>query len=158
MSTLCSGELIKKLCGSAHLFLTDPRNHLLYADDVILLSTSNSGSQHNIDMVHKFCNNWGLSINANKSRVMVFSKNGKVNSNMEFRIGQKILELVSVYKYLGINITLNGKFLKAEKILSLKASRALFSVKQSLFDNKIKTAAMLRKFDSLIKPTATYNS
>ena len=69
-------------------------NHLLHADDVVLLSTSNSGLQHNIDMVHKFCYNWGLSINANKSKVIVFSRNRKVKSNIEFRIGQKKLELV----------------------------------------------------------------
>ena len=50
-------------------------------------------------MVHKFCNSLGLSINANKSKVMIVSKNGKVNSNMEFRIGQKKLELVPEYKY-----------------------------------------------------------
>ena len=42
--------------------------------------------------------------------------------------------------------------------LSLKASRALFSVKQSIFSNNIKPSAVLKIFDALIKPIALYNS
>ena len=34
--------------------------------------------------------------------------------------------------------------------LSLKASRALFSIKQSIFDSTIKPSAVLRIFHSLI--------
>ena len=52
----------------------------------------------------------------------------------------------------------NGKFLVAEKMLSLKASRAFFSIKQSIFDSTIKPSAVMRIFDSLIKPIALYNS
>ena len=46
----------------------------------------------------------------------------------------------------------------AEKNLSLKASRALFSVKQSIFDSTIKPSVVLRIFHSLIKPITIYNS
>ena len=41
-------------------------NHLLYADDLLLLSTSSAGLQKNIDRVHNFCHNWGLTINSEK--------------------------------------------------------------------------------------------
>ena len=68
------------------------------------------------------------------------------------------MECVNSYKYLGVEISSNGKFLTAEKNLSLKASRALFSIKQSIFDNSIKPSAVLRIFDCLIKPIALYNS
>ena len=52
----------------------------------------------------------------------------------------------------------NGKFLVAEKMLSLKASRALYSIKQSIFDSTIKPSAVMRIFDSIIQPIALYNS
>ena len=47
-------------------------SHLLYADDLVLLSTSEIGLQRNIDRVNKFCKNWGLAINIDKSKIMVF--------------------------------------------------------------------------------------
>ena len=39
-------------------------NHLLYADDLVLLSTTEEGLQRNIDKVHEYCRQWGLVINS----------------------------------------------------------------------------------------------
>ena len=50
-------------------------------------------------------------------------------------VGETSFECVSSYKYLGVEISADGKFLTVENNLSLKASRALFSIKQSIFDN-----------------------
>ena len=69
-----------------------------------------------------------------------------------------MFRMVDQYKYLGVNVAANGKFLVAEKMLSLKASRALFSIKQSIFYSTIKPSAVMHIFDSLIKPIALYNS
>ena len=41
-------------------------SHLLYADDLLLLSTSKTGLQHNLRQVNEFCSRWGLSINQEK--------------------------------------------------------------------------------------------
>lgn len=46
----------------------------------------------------------------------------------------------------------------AEKNLSLKASRALFSIKQSISDKDLKPSAILSIFESLVKPIALYGS
>ena len=51
-----------------------------------------------------------------------------------FVIGHEVLECSRQYKDLGVNVPNSGKFSVAEKNLSLKASRALFSIKQSIFD------------------------
>ena len=57
-----------------------------------------------------------------------------------------------------MNIPNSGKFSVAEKNLSLKASRALFSIKQSIFDKSLKPSAILHMFDVLVKPIALYGS
>ena len=134
-------------------------SHLLYADDLLLLATDEHTLQQNIEKVHEFCNRWGLSVNADKSKIMIFTKNGQVaKDRYRFKIGQICLEQVSSYKYLGVDISSSGKFSLAEKNLSLKASRALFSVKQSIFNNSIKPSVVLRIFNALVKPIALYNS
>ena len=122
-------------------------NHLLYADDLVLLSTTEEGLQRNIDKVHEYCRQWGLVINTDKSKVMAFSKEritGINKNKFRFVIGNDDIEYVSQYKYLGVIFTSNAKFSVAENTLSMKASRALFSIKQSIFDKTIKPSSLLR--------------
>ena len=90
---------------------------------------------------------------------MVFSKGGrKVKDSPKFVINETELETVSHYKYLGVNISHTGTFIVAEKNLSLKASRALFSIKQGVFNNNEKPSVIFRIFNSLVKPIALYSS
>ena len=66
-------------------------SHLLYADDLLLLATSEKGLQQKIDSINNFCSKWGLNINVQKSKVMVFSKNGQAyKNNHAFKCGETI--------------------------------------------------------------------
>ena len=57
----------------------------------------------------------------------MFLKRGRMTKGQYiFTIGHAVLENVNQYKYLGVNISANGKFMIAEKNLSLKGSRATF--------------------------------
>lgn len=90
---------------------------------------------------------------------MTFSKGGRMlKDNFKFFVGEDELEHVKQYKYLGVNISNTAKFSVAEKTLGLKASRALFSIKQGLFDKNIKPSSMLSLFEALVKPIALYGS
>ena len=58
-----------------------------------------------------------------------------------------------------MNVSNSCKFSVAEKNLSLKANRALFSIEQSIFDKSLaKPSAILHIFDFLVKPIALYGS
>ena len=46
-------------------------SHFLYADDLLLFSTSAAELQQNISKVNDFCNTWSLSINPDKSKIMI---------------------------------------------------------------------------------------
>ena len=132
-------------------------NHLLCADDLLLLSTSADGMKNNIAKVDTFCKNWGLKINIDTSKTMIFSRSERcVTDKVFFEINSTKLECVS--HYLGVILSSNSKFSVAEKNLSLKASMALFSIKQSVFNNNIKPSIAFNIFDSLVKPIALYSS
>ena len=91
-------------------------SRLPYADNLLLLSTSKTELQHNINKINDFCMKWGLTINVDKSKVVIFYKNGRVSKDrFMFSVGQIHLECVDRYKYLGINVAANGIFLVAEK-------------------------------------------
>ena len=46
---------------------------LLYADDIVLISKSPEGMQRQLDALHNFAQDSGLSVNLGKTKVMVFN-------------------------------------------------------------------------------------
>jgi hypothetical protein len=102
-------------------------NHLLYADDLILISEKPSGLQHCLNALEVYCEEWGLNINTKKTQIMIFSKNKKVPTNeptLNFK--DSLLEKVNEYKYLGLIFNSNGKLNNASQNLAQKGSKAHF--------------------------------
>ena len=125
----------------------------------MLMSTTKEGLQSNIDMVNEYCTKWGLAVNMDKHMVMVmtFSKTGRMlKDRFKLVVGTDDIEYFNQYKYLGVILTSNGKFSVAVKTLSMKTSRALFSIKQSIFDKNVKPSSILHIIDALVKPIALY--
>ena len=52
-------------------------NSMLWADDLVLMSTSENGLQNALNKLQTYCQNWGLSLNVSKTKSMVFGK-GKI--------------------------------------------------------------------------------
>ena len=46
---------------------------LLYADDIVLLSESQKGLQQMLNILHAYCLKWKLSINVNKTKIVIFN-------------------------------------------------------------------------------------
>jgi retron-type reverse transcriptase len=46
-------------------------NHLLYADDLVILSESPTGLQHCLNALDNYCEKWRLNINIKKTKVMI---------------------------------------------------------------------------------------
>ena len=76
-------------------------SHLLWADDLLIMSESSVGLQKCLDVLHNYCKEWKLCINIEKSNVMIIEKGKRAaNGNTEFRIGDQTLTYCKEYKYL----------------------------------------------------------
>ena len=98
-SLICS-LLLKDLSFYYPLLYDYKFNHLLYANDLLLLSTSSAGLQKNIDMIHNFCHHLGLMINSEK-KIMVFSKGVEkknIGDKFKYVVNNSELEYVTSYK------------------------------------------------------------
>ena len=51
---------------------------LAYADDQVLLSTSPTTLQSMLNDIELYCNAWGLKININKTKILIFEKKQKI--------------------------------------------------------------------------------
>ena len=107
-------------------------NHLLFADDLILISEKPSGLQHCLNAIEVYCEEWGLNINTKKTQIKIFSKNKKVPTNeffetvLNFTFKNSLLEKGNEYKYLGLIFNSNGKLYNASQNLAQKGRKAYF--------------------------------
>ena len=80
-------------------------NHLLYADDLILVSRSPEGLQNCLNLLDEYCQSWDLNVNIAKSKTMIFHSTGRMIQNHTFLYRKKELELVQSFTYLGITFS-----------------------------------------------------
>ena len=101
---------------------------LLFADDMVLFSDSRSGLQAGLDKLHEYCINWGLTVNVEKTKCLVFKNNGRKNVLDKWFYNGEELETVSTFKYLGFVFSNTGKFSKGIDNVILQGKRAFFNM------------------------------
>ena len=133
-------------------------SHLLWADDLIMLSKSPKTCQKQLQILEKYCHEWGIEINEIKTKIMIFGGDKAKKNNFNFNLNGKPLEIVNSYCYLGINLSNNGELKTAQSILKTKAMRAFFGLKRTVIRSKLSHKALTTLFDSLIKPIILYGA
>lgn len=133
-------------------------SHLLWADDLVLMGLDLETAQHLFDTFSTFCNNWGLEINIKKSGLVIFNKKSLKNNNEFITMGRSQLDTVESYTYLGLNLHMSGSLNYAVSDLYNKALRALNALKRYLDRSVISFKAMIKLFDTLIKPILSYGA
>ena len=135
-------------------------SHLLWADDLIMLSLSQKAFKYQLEQLGKYCNEWGIEINEIKTQVMIFGQKEKYTHcrNLVFNLQGKDLKVVESYCYLGIVLHNSGELRTAQSTLKLKAMRAFFGLKRTIIRSKLSFKALNTLFDSLIKPIVLYGA
>ena len=124
-------------------------NSISWADDLILLSKSKLGLQTCLNNLEQYCKTWGLEVNIDKTKVMVFAK--RSHRPVDVFYGKTRLECVKRFNYLGFLITDNFKFshlildriMKSNRVYNLvlqafrTAGNVNVSLAMSIFDKQI---------------------
>ena len=77
-------------------------NHLLYADDIVLLSPSSAGLKALLTICEQFGEKHDIIFNASKSAIMLFKSKQMSNFKMpSFKLNDNFIETVDNFKYLG---------------------------------------------------------
>jgi hypothetical protein len=100
-------EIFDKTCDPVKLGEED-LSSLLWADDLVLLSSSAQGLQNAIDRTFSFYKDLGLDLNTKKTKVMIFNPWGMKLPGFNFFVSGSPLEIVDNYQYLGIKLKTSG--------------------------------------------------
>ena len=127
---------------------------LLYADDLVLISETNEGIQRAMDRLGDFCSKWCLTINTQKSKLLCINKT-YCKAPPSLYLGCASLSLVSSYKYLGLEVSDDGKTDIMVKDLYHRALKVFFKLTRSL-QPLPSPRTLFHLFDGMIKPVLLY--
>lgn len=138
-------------------------NHLLQADDLILLSETRAGLQKLLNRLHTYCKRWHISLNVTKTKVMIFNdKYSIVHTPESFTYDDENIDITDSYKYLGVIVSSAGKrYAQHFDYLKRKASRAIIAAKiyiKRAVGGQLPTTLYLKVFDTQIRPILEYAS
>ena len=129
-------------------------NSMLFVDDLVLLSESAEGIQRCLGKLENYCLQWGLTINQDKTKVIIFNKGGKKLQKFKFYVNDSEIEIAQSYCYLGIIFSSCGTFNRAISALHDKARKAFFALKQ--METSQHPLLTISLFDKLVLPIMTY--
>lgn len=100
---------------------------LFFADDLALFASTRARMQLMLDALDDYCQLNRLTVNAAKTRVVVFSAS-KPSRVSPFRLGSETILVAEEYTYLGITFSYNGRFEVHERALRRRVSAASFPI------------------------------
>ena len=132
-------------------------SHFLYADDLVLLSSTKEGLQRKLNELATFADSKDLTVSTGKSKIMVFNKAGRKSKDKFLYKNQK-LEVVNTFTYLGIEIMTNGSFATAIKTLTDKAKKAMMPLYKTMIQFQMPFHKCKQLFNTFIEPILLYNA
>ena len=133
--------------------------HLLFADDLVLLSDTVDGLQNQLNILRTRSQRLGLEINNQKTQVVVFRKGGHIAKREKWYYGDTELLIVNAYKYLGLDFTTRLSFNNATRPFVAKAKQSNYAVYKSLNNlNCYSFDVYMKLFDSKVLSVLSYAS
>ena len=131
---------------------------LIWADDLLLLSKSQTGLDNMLSALKSLSDKNGMTLNIKKTKIMIFNKGGRHIRRNFFYGGEKI-ETTREYKYLGFLVTPSGELSSGLKDLKDRALRAFHKLKNKMgISFRQQPSITMKLFKSLIEPILLYAS
>ena len=118
----------------------------------MLICERPEGLQSAVTKLEKYCERWRLTVNLQKTKVLVFSKSGRIVPT-EIKLNGVALECVRQYEYLGIVFCVSGSTKPAIERQYQKGLKAWYSLTSSVPNCMVHNVSyMMRLFDALVVP------
>ena len=132
--------------------------HLLWADDLFLVSTSAEKMQKQINNLGSYCKKWQLIINTMKTKIMVFGKQNVPDDY--FQLNGNTIVISDKYTYVGNEVTDAGNpFSCIYESIIQKCYRSCYKIREYCQQiGQLPPTLSVHFFDTLLMPIIEYGS
>ena len=130
----------------------------MYADDLVLLAESEHDLQILLNALNAWCNTWDMSINVTKSQVVHFRRPSVPKTKAIFKCGDRVLDVVESYTYLGMLIDEFLDYERTAKSVAKSASRALgLLIAKCKIIGGLPFNVFTKLYDNIVVPVISYS-
>ena len=159
LSNGCSGVSVDtKGSGNIDITLLLQFMVLLYADDTVIFDSTPQGLQNSLNAFHDYSIANKLHVNISKTKIVIMGGGPSKSAKHKFFYGNKLIEIVDTYTYLGVEFHRNGRFKRGIKTLCDNAQKAMYALLRKARNLNLSLQSMLSLFDTLVVPILTYGS
>ena len=132
---------------------------LLFADDVVLISTTPVGLQNQLDNLQLISKSLNLKVNTDKTKVMVFRRGGHLASGEKWFLEGTRLEIANQYRYLGFIFTTKLSLDSALEDIAVRGKRKGVQVLKTLWNLRcMQTKVFTSLFDAQVQSSLLYGA
>ena len=125
---------------------------------MVIFAESPEGLQKMLNTLHSYTEEWSLSVNIPKTKVVVFRNGGKLHQDESWTYNNVDLETVNEFKYLGLLFNYNGRFLNMQKHAAEQGRKALFAISSRLKKHDFNVETLCSVFDTYVCSVLLYGS
>ena len=130
----------------------------MYADDMALFAESPVALQHMIDSLHKYNKEWKLTLNVDKTKIVIFRNGGNIRENEKWFYDGTEIQIVNQFNYLGMLFNYNGKFNETQKHVAQQGRKAYFAINSKLKSHYFNVQTQCSVFDTYVDSILSYSS
>lgn len=127
---------------------------LMFADDLVMMAESQEDLQSLTNVLSDWCGENELEVNVSKTKVMVVGKANKA----QVKLGDQRVEVVKVYKYLGLMLSRDLKWTEHVSYIVDKIKRRMAQCYRLLSNKDLAPSTRLHLYSSLILPVMSYGA
>jgi hypothetical protein len=130
---------------------------LLFADDMVILANSPEDLQASLNKLFEYCSKWGLEVNTDKTKIMVFRNRGPLKNNEKWYYNDNSLETVENFNYLGVVFNYTGSFTLNNQYVTGKALKAMSVLLRNISKYDVTANIAMQLFDSFVGSVLNYS-
>ena len=138
---------------------TDDIRTLLFADDISMIALTPQDLQRLINILERVSSELGLSVNLEKTKIIIFRKGGYVAERERWFLAHKEVEIVNNYKYLGLILTTKLSMQTALTEFVSRAKKRVIDISKLIHSiGYMNPMIYFKLIDSIVVPLALYSS
>lgn len=142
---------------NGHREINERMKLLLFADDLVILAKNIFDLQDKLNTLAKFCEENCLTVNVNKTKIMLFRKAGRPPKQKAVKYLEETIEVVKTFTFLGVTFSASGLFTKACTSSITKARLAVSTVWTRMLASKMTSwSQRIILFNAIVSATLLY--